>query len=436
MSSSVSGKDPEAIAGQIKDMFQSMVSAREQVQLNIPRHLVTARFLKIPSISDEEIEKIMKLESIKHLPYTDESVIYGYRIVEKTADGYSKVLLSIAQAQAVNNFINILKMAGTENLKHLSLSSEALFLWYMQAMEGKEKETAMVVNLDRDHIDVDVIEKDKLVFTRGVAFDMKDSKAIDKMASEIKVSITSYQKESSNVIGRVILTGQKNECEVLKALLVKEVKVPVEIISQTENVPLGEDVEIGSENVSFAESFGLLLRPEDIKINLIPKEVHEETRFVLSKNNFITAIFLSLLLCAIIFGITVKKLHDKHIYLSVMNTELKKIEPDVVFAKKMAKDIKVIQEMMDRKPLAIDVISEVYAITPGGISLNIIDFESGKTLTVRGNAPALSEVLKYVTSIEGSPYFEGVKIKYANKRIVENREAVDFEIDAVLSKLK
>ena len=83
-------------------------------------------------------------------------------------------MLVIAQAGIINNFINILNNAAVSGIKSLSLSSEALFLWYMLAKEGREDETVMVVNLDSDHIDMDVIEKDKLVFTRGITYSARD----------------------------------------------------------------------------------------------------------------------------------------------------------------------------------------------------------------------------------------------------------------------
>ena len=91
---------------------------------------------------------------------------------------------------------------------------------------------------------------------------------------------------------------------------------------------------------------------------------------------------------------------------------------------------------MERKPLAVDVFTEACGITPAGMSLSTLDFESGKSLTVRGTAPALGDVLRYVTILENSPYFEGVKVKYANKRMSENKEIADFEIDVILTTLK
>ena len=75
ISEPVSGQDQDAVAEGIKKAFLSLGFIPQKVSLNIPRHLVTARFLKIPSVDDREIDKIIKIESIKHLPYTDEKVI-------------------------------------------------------------------------------------------------------------------------------------------------------------------------------------------------------------------------------------------------------------------------------------------------------------------------------------------------------------------------
>lgn len=438
MSRKIPSSDPALVAEEIKQIFQSLESRPRKVQLNIPRHLVTVRFLKIPSIDDSEISKIIKIESFKHLPYADENVIYGYRIVEKQEDGYSKVLLAIAQADVIKKYTDILRTAGISGLQYMSLSSEALFSWYMLASEGREKENVMLVNLDSGHIDIDIIETDKLVFTRGVAYASVSSGKTDKIIEQIKISLTTYQKESSNTVNRVILTGGASEASGCRDSLAGELKLPVETMDQMSNMPLSdENVKASEEDVSFAELLGLSLKSaEGIKINLMPEDVREEARLILSKNNLITAVFLTTLFIAVALGLFIKKLHDRDICLKAINTEIKKISPKVDAAKKIAKDIGIIREMMAKKPLAIDILSEVYGITPAGIYLNMLDFESGKSLVIKGTASALGDVFKYVDILEKSQYFESVKVKYANKRMSEGREIADFEIDAALSVLK
>lgn len=436
MSKGLPSREPDAIAEIIKDFFQSSGSMGRKIQLNIPRHLVTARSLKIPSIDDDEIGKIIKIESLKHLPYSDENVIYGYRIIEKLEDGYSKVLLVIAQANIIKSYTDVLKAAGLRGPQSLSLSSEALFLWYMLVMGEEEKVNVMLVNLDSDHIDIDIIEKDKLVFTRGVAYGFDDPKKKDRIAEQIKISLHTYQKESSKTVNRVILTGKATDIEKFEPILAKELKLPVEIINQVKNIPMNENIKEGDIDASYAELLGLSLRPEEIKINLLPEDVREETRMIMAKNNLVTAVFLVAILAMMACGIFLKKLHDKDIYLSVINAEVKKIDPKVITAKKMLKDMNIMRELMSRKPLAVDIVSEIYGITPSGIFLSMLNFDSNESVTVRGNAPTLSEVFKYVSILENSHYFEGVKVKYANKRTSGNKEIADFEIESLLSKVK
>lgn len=436
ISEPLSGQDQDTVAEAVKKIFLSLGFTPKKVLLNIPRHLVTARFLKIPSVDDREIDKIIKIESIKHLPYTDEKVIYGYRVIEKLEDGYSKVLLVVAQASVINNFLDILKKASVSAVISLSLSSETLYSWYTLSREAEEKGNVMLVNLDPGRIDIDVIEDDKLVFTRGAAYSANDTEKIEKIIRQIKISISTYQKESSNSVNRVMLTGSKEETAGCYSAFSESLKLPVDVIDQAKNIPMDENIKAAMEGASFAELLGLALRSDSIKINLLPEDAAEDARIANTKNALITAVLLAALLVTMVFGVLIKKMRDKYVYLASITAELKKMEPNIAVAKKMMRDVSVTRQIMARKPLAVDVFAEACGITPAGMSLNALDFESGRSLAIRGTAPALGDVLRYVTILENSPYFEGVKVKYANKRMSDNKEITDFDINVVLTALR
>ena len=436
ISEPVSGQGPDAAAKAVRKIFLSLGFAPKKVLLNIPRHLVTARFLKIPSVDDHEIGKIIEIESVKHLPYTDEKVIYGYKVIEKLEDGYSNVLLVIAQASVVNNFLDSLNRASVSAAKSFSLSSEALYSWYTLSREAEEKGNVMLVNLDPCRMDIDVIEDSRLVFTRGAAYSANDPLVREKVTRQLKISISTYQKESGKTLSRIILTGSKEETARCCPAFSEGLKQPVDIMDQMKGIPLNENIDIPKENASFAELLGLSMGAGGIKINLLPADAIEDARVVNTKNNFITAVLLTAILATLAFGVLIKKMHDKYAYLAYISAELKRIEPDIATAKKMMKGMSVTRQIMARKPLAVDVFTEACGITPAGMSLSALDFESEKSLTVRGTAPALGDVLRYVTILENSPYFEGVKVKYANKRMSENKEITDFEINVVLTVLK
>lgn len=432
----MTGVGRDASAEATKKIFASLGFIPRRIVLNIPRHLVTARFLKIPSVDDREIDKIIKIESIKHLPYTDEKIVYGYRVTEKLEDGYSKVLLVIAQASAISEFTDILNKAAVGGIKSFALSSEALLSWYMLTREAENKENLVLVNLDAGRIDIAIIEGDRLVFTRGAFINANDPDRVEKITQQVKISINTYQKESGRIANRIVLTGVRLEIVLFSASFCDGLKLPVDMIEQARNIAIDENTKPLIEKSSFAELLALALRPEDIKIDLLPEEAAEDARIKNTKNILITSVLLATLLITMVLGVLVKKIRDKYVYLGAISAELKKMDPQISVAKKMMKDVSLTRQIMARKPLAVDVFTEACGITPAGMSLSTLDFESGKSLIVRGTAPALGDVLRYVTILENSPYFEGVKVKYANKRMSENKEITDFEIDAALTALK
>ena len=150
---------PERAADNIKNIFESLNIPHRQVRLNIPRHLVTVRFSKLPSTDDNEIKKMVRIEALKHVPYADEDVVSGYRIIEKQDDGYSNVLIAVTQADTVRSQLAVLKKAGL-SVESVSLGSEALLLWYLASLKPAENVTVLLVNIEVGHVDIDVVAGD------------------------------------------------------------------------------------------------------------------------------------------------------------------------------------------------------------------------------------------------------------------------------------
>ena len=104
--------------------------------------------------------------------------------------------------------------------------------------------------------------------------------------------------------------------------------------------------------------------------------------------------------------------------------------------KKILNYIKIIKGETGNRLLAIDIITELYKLTPQDISLNRIDYEQDKSLNVTGKLTNLDEALKYVETLRSSPYFKDVKVKNASKRELADSDTAIFEIACDLSKDK
>jgi Tfp pilus assembly PilM family ATPase len=85
----------------MKKSLESLGISKHNIRLNIPRHLVTVRFVKLPSTDEAEIKLMAGSEALKHVPYADEEIVSCHRVIEKTADGYSNVMIAVAQADTV-----------------------------------------------------------------------------------------------------------------------------------------------------------------------------------------------------------------------------------------------------------------------------------------------------------------------------------------------
>ena len=431
----LSAKEDAAISEEVKNIFSSLKITGRKIRLVIPRHLVTVRFLRIPSVDDEEIGKIIKIEALKYVPYSDEEVVAGYRVVEKSEDGYSNILLAIAQAGMVERLVNILKSSQAGEVASVWLGSEALFSWYRSTSPSEER-NCLIANIDKDYADVVVAQGDKLTFTRGFLYDASGASAADDITKQLHMSLVTYQKESGKRIDKIVLTGSDFIMAECKAAASKGFDIPVEVIDQMQGGALSDTAGCDTEGASFAELLGMSARPQGMRVDLMPESVRGADKAVSLRSSLAVNGILIAIMALVLFAFVVKRLHDKSVSLSGIDGRLKAIASEVSKVRKMADDINIVTSQMDKKPLAVDVVREVYRVTPSAVLLSMLDFERQEALTTRGSAPALNDVIGYVNALENSLYFESVKVKYVTKRVAAGKETVDFEISCNLTKQK
>ena len=422
----------------LANLFKIHNLSRKRIFLNIPRHLVMARSLHLPSVNDEEIKNMVKMEAVKHMPYRDEDVITGHRVTGRLKDGYSDVLLVMSQASAIEHFIDILKNAGLSAEK-IALSSESLFVWY-SALPGKAKErqtqNIAVISVDPGCVDIAIAEKGKLAFTRAFSQVSGDKDSARKTVEEIKRSVATYKKENNSKVEKIIISGAEKSAKEIAPLLKEETGIEVESVTQTGGIEIEKNVDADLKEISFIELIGLLRKRRDIRINLLPEKLIEKNELGRLKKILVRTMILAGCITLVFLSIIAQKIFNKSRLLSAFNAKISAMAPEVTSAKRMRDDLKIIKSEIRKKPLAIEVLSEIYRVTPSGITFNLVDYESGKALVLRGAAPTLDSIIKFITIVENSHYFENVKLKYTAKRTTTGREVTDFEILCLLSNIR
>jgi len=426
----LSREDAEPLSDAMKRLFGRSPAAGRVIDLNIPRHSLAARYVNLPSTDEGELGRIVPMESLKYIPYNAEDITCGYRVVERTPDGYSRVQLAIAEAKMINGLVRAAERAGLA-VRSARAGFETLFEWYLAFRGAAQKETALVVSVDPNYIDIAVIEGDKLTFTRGVS--CRASMAVGEMAEQIKMSVNAYREDSTKPIETVFVTGSLEKASQLKDALSSVFTVPVTLVDQAENPDLGAEPRIALSNASFTGLLGIALNGDKMKINLIPPGSRAFYAVGALKKSLLITACLLLAVCAAVAGITVKKLHDKVRIAAYLDAELGKVDPNVYKTRVMLDNMEKINATISARPHAIDILSESVAAAPEGIFVTTLSYEFRKTFSLRGTAPSLNDAFDYAKALEKSPYLLNVRTKYAAKRAGTNEELVDFEITGNIS---
>lgn len=422
-----------AVSARIKDFLNEAKIEKRNVILNIPRHLVTARIVRFPSVNDDEISKMTKVEALKHVPYSDTDLITAHRIIKTSDDGYSDTLMAICQASIISRSTDIIKQAEL-NVEGAFLSSESLFLWHLASGAALTEGCEAVLNIDWDHTDIDIVKDGKLVFTRGILQDASSEKLQERIVEEMRLSMAAYKKDSGFSVERVIVTGIPSKLETVINMLSDKLAVRVEAVGQFTNISITKEAGSSAGDNSFAELAGGAIRRRELCMNLLPESELKIRRVRDIKRALVVTAGAIALLGFSVVGIVFDRMHGRSQAVVRIESQILKIDPEVSKAKKMQREIDTIRSELARKPLAIDVLTRVYKITPSGILLNLLEFDSGKSLILRGSATDMTGVFEYVKALEKDEYLENVKIKYANKRTGGASENVDFEISCSIIK--
>lgn len=413
----------KAVIEKAGHLLKKLGYSREAVVVCLPRAQATCRYIKIPTHSFAEIEKIFSLQAPRYLPYPAEELITGYQVISKEKDGYSNINLIIAHKSAIERYIKIFEELKVINPK-IILSSYGLANLCQRA-GPEENNILMIVDIDQQQIEVALTCKKKLLFSRAFKF----SGAV--ISDEINKTRDAYLKETGGrAPDKIIVTGISSSKDFIPVLS-RDTGITAEALSYdklglADNL-LNKALTYGS---SFASVIGLGLRDLDDSLNLLPAQVKDGVKKIgrqkeaLRISGFICAIILVLALAA------AKNLDNKRIYLKQLKTEIAEISSEAKPLEEIENRLEFIKERSKKGVSGLDILYELQKEMPGGASLISLTYEQDKHVILHGQASELSRVFEFVARLEKSAVFKNfnVKVRYATKKRIQAGEIIDFEI--------
>jgi Tfp pilus assembly protein PilN len=90
---------------------------------------------------------------------------------------------------------------------------------------------------------------------------------------------------------------------------------------------------------------------------------------------------------------------------------------------------KLVRGYIQSRMVSLDIIHELYTITPNSIYLNNITVDDDGTVTIDGISETMSQVFSYVKSLDDSNMFKEAKTKSTSTKKDNGNDVAAFEIE-------
>lgn len=397
--------------------------------LSLERSQVTIRFVKLPTTQKKEISRMVLWEAARALPYRLEEIVVDYQILEIDKQGFTQTLLIILPRATLQDFIKVCEEKKIF-LRRVTLSSEGLAKWYLNKI--KDRGPVAIIDIEAETTEIVILWEEKFIFSRRFSW-AEDSFKTDKpgFLREIELSLDAYRKlEIYKPFKKIFLISSKREeSGELASFLSRHFSLPVEIREVLKESEEGYRLHPspGVEDFSFASLLGLAFNPYSLKINLLPPGKKEailisqrREKFFLTGILFLLFIFILGLSVGVIF-------YKKKAILRNLEEELLRVKPLAEEVLQAKKRLQFIHKNLLRRSSPLDILRELYQITPGKVYLNTFIYEEER-LVIKGISPTRSLVFNFVSKLKDFSYFGEVQARYVRARKLGETSLIEFEL--------
>lgn len=379
LSSDVARKNMTTAA--LKSLTARLKASGQEVNIALPSQNTITRFVKVPSLGEDQVDKIVGFEAQQAVPFPLTETVWDYQVLG-TAGGEAEVAIAAIRADQVEEINTSVETAGiktnvvdagpialynafrynygepTEPTLLLDIGSRMTDAIFMEGnrmflasfpFAGSNITGAIAKEMEADFASAESRKiSDGFVNLGGNYADHEDPQ-IDAMSkiirqqltrihSEVNRRIQQYKSQGGNVPTSVYLAGASAGLPYMKEFLEEKLRLPVHWFNSLQNVTVGPKVNpdaVSREAHCLGEMVGLALRTRrcPMELDLAPRSV-ESAKDVATKKPKLIAAALALFsgLGALYF--------NNHAAAAAAQQELAKVSSRFDDLDAIAKDIK------------------------------------------------------------------------------------------------
>lgn len=258
------------LAGALKKLKESKASQRV-VNISVAGHSTVIRYVEFPRMSREELNKALRFEAQKHIPFAiSEVVLDGYILKRDAANNNMLVLIAAVKKVSLSQRLKIIEDAGflpaIVDLDSVAVINAFCFN-YAQDESLKGKSVALL-NIGASVSNLNILEDYSARLSRDIYSDSKAltqklEAALTSLSAEIRTSFDYYESQSVSSVTKIFLSGGASKTEGLKEMLENLLSIEVQYWDPLARVSLSSEVDAGKAKElsgQFAVALGLALR--------------------------------------------------------------------------------------------------------------------------------------------------------------------------------
>ncbi len=433
----ISGLQPSDQVKEVRVGLQALGLRAKQVHVLLASKYIITKSIEVPSLDPKEIEDIVRLQAVRHTPYSKEEVIVSHINLDVLLERYTKALLVIASNENVRKKTDIVDAAGLDVFS-VRLVPEVITRTLTQfapaASEGG------YVYLDRAYTDLVIVNKGKPNFVRsipiGVSQLRQDAEGGMKMLlDEIKKTVDAYQSEDpGSSAKRLAMIGldcpeqlelaRRTESDLgLKSeIAFLESKLPIDAVAKK---VLSE-----YKDISFLDVISDALNGEECAVDLIPEDLRIKKSFKAKGQEIFLAGCFLMVIFILTMSVFLVKIYFRNSYLKEIHGNFEVREREASELMVLSEDTRQIENFNKKKGRALTIFNEIQTVLPQEMYLSEIILTSDEKISIKGTSDFMSAVFSFVTEFEGNPYFRNVTTDYTKSRRENDRDVSDFGITA------
>lgn len=395
------------------------------------RNKITVRRLDLPSQDPKELEQMLGLCLVRQIPYHKEEVCWAYQNLGFDGTSNSHLILAIALKNVFKNVvnafipINILPEA-------ILMSSQGLLHYVDEVCKDKPlpQGSYLILDIDANYSDLVLVHERKLgstvVIPQG-ALQLKTEQEKGKFAIELKQALVALNNEIPDAkYDRLFLTGAAaTYLTLVESALAGDFNLKAQYISSRE---YDSFISGGLKDISLSAvlGFSAQIAKDDIKFVVpelqIKKEMKSKARQLMILGVLLVYILISL------GGIALLRLIQQQLYSASLKERAAASGKKTKDLEDITEKLKIARQYLDPKSSVLSSLYSLNRLCPESVTITNFNWELRKSLSFRGYAQQIPDILAFTNTLSNSESFKGAQNRYTRRRKLKDKDVVDFEV--------